>query len=89
MHLILETGGPREFRGLVEWVVGSGDILVETGGTVWKYRMWNCWKVDLEGNKIWSVKKIKRSNIDSVDDDDDDGGRGGGGSLFSAQYYEI
>jgi hypothetical protein len=26
-----ETGGPREFRGQVGWVVGGGDMLVETG----------------------------------------------------------
>ena len=33
----LKTGGPREFKGLVGWVVGSGDIFVETvgGEEVW------------------------------------------------------
>jgi hypothetical protein len=32
MLLTLKTGGPREFRELVEWVVGGGNILVETEG---------------------------------------------------------
>jgi hypothetical protein len=51
-----ETGGPREFRGLGFEM--CGDILLGTG---WgrKYEMWNSRRVDLEGNKIWSVKKIK------------------------------
>jgi hypothetical protein len=39
--------------------VGDGDILVETGrgGMGRRYGMWNSWRVDWEGNKIWSVKK--------------------------------
>jgi hypothetical protein len=37
----------------VEW---GGDILVETGG---REELWDeeQWRVDLEGNKIWSVKE--------------------------------
>jgi hypothetical protein len=32
-----ESGGPREFRGLVGWVLGSRGILMETGsGEVWQ-----------------------------------------------------
>ena len=27
-----ETGGPGKFRGLVGWVMGGGDILLETEG---------------------------------------------------------
>jgi hypothetical protein len=41
---------------------GIGDILLETGG--WaegvRYRMKNRWRVDQEGDQIWTVKeKIK------------------------------
>ena len=52
-----ETGGSREFRGLVGWVVGGGDILVEMGlGR--RYGMRNsCGGQGEWGNKIWSVNK--------------------------------
>jgi hypothetical protein len=42
-----ETGGPRDFRGLVGWgwVVGRN------------YRRWYSQRVYQEWNKIWSVKK--------------------------------
>jgi len=55
-----ETEGPRKFRGLagwVEWWHPSGDK--ELGR---RYGMWNSWKVDREGNKIWSVKKEKNKD---------------------------
>jgi hypothetical protein len=31
-HNPQETGGSREWRGLVGWGIGGGDIFVETGG---------------------------------------------------------
>jgi hypothetical protein len=39
----------------VGWVVGDGDILVETGAGR-RYGMCNSWRMNWEGNKIWSVK---------------------------------
>lgn len=40
--------------------VGDGDILLETGrGVVRRYGMWNSWRVDMDGDKVWTVKKIK------------------------------
>jgi hypothetical protein len=53
MHLTL---GRLEALGSLEvrWGRGgSGDILVETGR---RDGMWNTWRVDMEGNKIWSLK---------------------------------
>jgi hypothetical protein len=47
-----ETGDPREFRDLVGWVVGGGDILVETWGWGRGIGMWNSLRVATEGNKI-------------------------------------
>jgi hypothetical protein len=46
-----ETGGPMEFRGLVGWVVGGGDILMKIGVRK-RYKMWNSQRANWEGNKI-------------------------------------
>jgi hypothetical protein len=55
MHLTLKR---LEAPGSLEvWWGEGGDILVEMGVGVWrKYRMWNSWRMDWEGNKIWSLK---------------------------------
>jgi hypothetical protein len=57
MHLTLKKleSSLREWRGLVRWGWGDGDILVEMGGR--RYGMWNRKMVDREGDKIWTVKK--------------------------------
>jgi hypothetical protein len=49
-----ETGGPREFRGLVEWGMGHppGDR-----GLGRRYGMGNNQRVDGVGDNVWSVKK--------------------------------
>ena len=52
-----ETRAPREFRSLMVWRVGGGDILVETGGYGGGMAWRTVRRVDWEGNKIWSVKK--------------------------------
>jgi hypothetical protein len=46
--------------GEVWWGQGwvGVDIVMETGGKR-RYGMWNSQRVDWEGGKIWSVKKIK------------------------------
>jgi hypothetical protein len=55
MHLTLTR---LEAPGNLEvWWGRGGDILVEVGGMGRRYGMWNSWRVDWEGNKIWSVKK--------------------------------
>jgi hypothetical protein len=51
-----ETGGPRELRGLVGSGVQSRHPRGDKGAER-RYRKWNSWRVDWEGNKIWSVKK--------------------------------
>jgi hypothetical protein len=57
-----ETGGPREFRGLVGWGWGHphGDR-----GAGKRYRMWNRWRVDQVGNKIWSIKYNNNNDDDN------------------------
>jgi hypothetical protein len=45
MHLILNRlEAPREFRGLVGWVVSGGDILMETwdGEEIWDMEQLDC-----------------------------------------------
>jgi hypothetical protein len=56
MYLTQETGGPKEFRGLVGWEEVDGDILVETGVARRRYGIWNIWRVGRGGNKMWSYK---------------------------------
>ena len=52
-----ETGGPREFRGLVGWGMGGEGILVVAGGQGGGMGCRkNIWRVDREGKKIWSLK---------------------------------
>jgi hypothetical protein len=41
-----ETGGAREFGGLLEYVMDDGDILMYWGWVGMKYGMWNSWRVD-------------------------------------------
>jgi len=43
--------------------VGSGDF-AGTGGAGRRFEIWNSWRVDWEGNKIWSViKRKEKRNI--------------------------
>ena len=50
-----ETGGPRVFRDLVGWGVGSVDILMEIGRGV---KVWDVEQLEgKSGGKIWSVNK--------------------------------
>jgi hypothetical protein len=52
-----ETGGPREFRGLVAYGVDGGDNLEETGKGAGKTcGMQNSWRAEQEVNKIWSLR---------------------------------
>jgi hypothetical protein len=37
--------------------VGSGDLLLETGDGGKRCGMWNSWRMDWEGDKVWTVKK--------------------------------
>jgi hypothetical protein len=46
-----ETGGPREFRGLVWWEWGLRTFSWRQGMGR-KYGMWDSQRVDQEGNKI-------------------------------------
>jgi len=49
------------FRSLV----GGGDILKEKGALGRKYGIWNSLRVNLEGNKFWSIKKKKVINYNN------------------------
>jgi hypothetical protein len=41
------------------WSGGGGDILLYAGCVWRKYGLWNSWRVDWEGNKIWNIRKRK------------------------------
>jgi hypothetical protein len=51
-----ETGGPREFRGLVRVCGSWWEHPPRDRGVDKRYGMWNSGRVD-RGDKIWSVKK--------------------------------
>jgi hypothetical protein len=55
-----ETGGPREFRGLVGWEVEGWGHPWGDRGLGRRYGMRSSLRVGQEGNKIWSVKKKKK-----------------------------
>jgi hypothetical protein len=61
MHLTLKRlEASREFRGLVGWVCVGTSYWRQGVGR--RYGMWNSGMVDWKGNKIWSLKKMKREN---------------------------
>jgi hypothetical protein len=41
-----------------EWGLECGDFIVKRDrGAKRRYGMWNSWRVDREGSKIWSINK--------------------------------
>jgi hypothetical protein len=57
MHLTLKRLEAPESLEVWWCVGGDGFILMEKGGSGRRYGKWHNWRVDVEGNKIWSVNE--------------------------------